>query len=302
MISANWINLSAFSYMFLFPATVFGLFAWKIKRIGGRTPVLFKLSRGPGETLRRRMAKFDENFILKFFLVALCPPAVATAILKCFLLWMPAQASGLWVGVVLSVAALAFIVTVAFAVRWALRSLKRYRDDRLGYLGEREVAEHLTPLVPRGYFIFHDVPAEGAATDFNLDHVAVGPSGVSLIETKTRRKGLARPGMKEHVMSYDGTKLIWPWGEERKSLDQTLAEADWLQKFIYQRTGIETPVKPILAIPGWWVEAKANGEVIVINAKNVALAVIGNHPPVLSDHQIDLIARQLDERCRDVED
>ena len=300
MTTTNWIWASIITYGLLFPTTVFGTFAWKIKRRGGKTPVAFKLSRGPGEGLRRRMAKFDEDYMVKFLSGTFLPPLAGFAVFWGLDRFLPK--SGASLGVTLSVAVIVFIVAAIVVLHWMMGSLKRYRDDRLGYLGEREVAEHLTPLIPRGYFIFHDVPAEGVKADFNLDHVAVGPSGVALIETKTRRKGLARPGMKEHIVSYDGTKLIWPWGEERKSLDQTLNEADWLQKFIYQRTGIETPVKPILAIPGWWVEAKANGEVIVINAKNVALAVIGNHPPVLSDHQIDLIARQLYERCRDVED
>jgi hypothetical protein len=61
-------------------------------------------------------------------------------------------------------------------------------------------------------------------------------------------------------------------------------------------------VKPILALPGWWVEAKARGFVTVVNSKSVASAVEGNGPRVLSDEQIDLISRQLDVLCRDIED
>jgi hypothetical protein len=158
------------------------------------------------------------------------------------------------------------------------------------------------PLLARGYCVFHDVPAKGAKSDFNLDHVAVGPSGVAVIETKTRRKRHARPGMKDYVVIYDGNQLIWPWAEDRHGLEQAANEADWLSKFIHQRTGIEISVKPILALPGWWVETKARGPVTVINSKNVASAVDGNGSPVLSDQQIDLIARQLDNLCRDVED
>jgi hypothetical protein len=61
-------------------------------------------------------------------------------------------------------------------------------------------------------------------------------------------------------------------------------------------------VKPILALPGWWVEARARGAVTVVNSKNVARAVEGIGPRILTDQEIDLIARQLDALCRDVVD
>lgn len=41
---------------------------------------------------------------------------------------------------------------------------------------------------------------------------------------------------------------------------------------------------------------------IVVNAKNVAAAVEGKGTRILSDKEIDLISRQLDMLCRDVED
>ncbi|MEO6569493.1 MAG: nuclease-related domain-containing protein, partial [Opitutaceae bacterium] len=202
----------------------------------------------------------------------------------------------------LIVATLVFLGGFVAILRWALRDIERYRDDRLNYLAGLEVAEQLLPLVSRGYRLFHDIPAEGELSDRNLDHVAVGPNGVALIEGKTRRKGRPRAGSKEHVVVYDGRQLIWSWGEEGREIDQVVAEADWLKKLILQLTGITTNVKPVIAVPGWWVETTSRGTVIVTPSNTIATAVEGNGPRVLSDAQIDLIARQLDERCRDVED
>jgi hypothetical protein len=298
MTREQWIFYAVGAYLLLFMGVTVGIFVWIVKRSAGRAPVAFKLLRGPGETLRRRIAKFDEDFVMRMGGAALIPLGVGLAVFAVLAILRPRITLVVGLGITI----MAFAGTLIPALRWALRDLNRYRNDRLGYLGEREVAEHLMPLLARGYQVFHDVPAEGAKTGFNLDHVAVGPSGVALIETKTRRKGRARPGMKDHVVIYDGRQLIWPWGEDRHGLEQAVNEADWLRKFILQRTGIETTVKPILAIPGWWVETKARGDAVVLNAKNVASAVEGNGPRVLSDQQIDLIARQLDERCRDVVD
>jgi len=179
--------------------------------------------------------------------------------------------------------------------------LARYRSDRTGYLGERLVGEYLQHLVKRGYDVFHDVPAEGKKSDFNLDHVTVGPTGVTVIETKTWRKGRRRTDGSEYRVSSDGQKLRWPWGEDFETMRQVIANADWLEQFIKKRTGIQTSVKAVIAVPGWWVDEHARNSVAVVNEKNVASAIIGRGSIVLSGDQIDLIARQLDEKCRDVE-
>jgi hypothetical protein len=296
----NWIYVGVGAYFLIFTVGVGSIFLWKIKRRGGRVPVAFKLLRGPGETLRRRIAKFEEDAFMRMGVAAFVPPLAIWPVLWLTAKFHPTTWAQLSIGV--GIAAVVFVGTLIITGKWVLRDLKRYRDDSLGYLGEREVAEHLGPLLARGYRVFHDVPAKGAKTDFNLDHVAVGPNGLALIETKTLRKGRPQQDKKDHIVVYDGDRLIWPWGENRYGLDQSVNEADWLSRFVQERTGIRTAAKPILALPGWWVEVKGRGAVSVVNSKNVASEVEGFGPRVLSDDQIDLIARQLDALCRDVVD
>lgn len=299
----NWVYIGTCVYVVAFIVAVGSIFFWKIKQRGGRRPVDFKLLRGPGETLRRRIAKFDEDAILIFGKAALFPLAATLPLFSLVGKLRPQTwtSLGASVGFVLIV----FVLLLAVSGKWMFGQLKRYRDDCLGYLGEREVAEHLMPLVARGYRVFHDVPAIGVKTAFNLDHVAVGPAGVALIETKTLRKGRPQTGKDDHVVEYKGDQLYWPWGSvNRNGLDQAINEADWLRKFIHQRTSIQTTVKPILALPGWWVERdpRERPVVSVVNSKNVAREIEGFGHQVLSEEQIDLIARQLDVLCRDVED
>ena len=50
------------------------------------------------------------------------------------------------------------------------------------------------------------------------------------------------------------------------------------------------------------MEQKARGPVTVVNHKQVPEAVRGDKARTLGAEQIDLIARQLDPLCRDVED
>lgn len=296
--SNHILTLGFVGYFIVLLAAVFGVAFLRVKKRSGRTPVDFKLLRSPGETLRQRVAKSDENAAFEIVGAAIIPVAAGAGVLVLLMQLHPKT----WAtfGIYLAISGAVFLAAFVAAVAWLIRRLKRYRDDWLGYLGEREVAEHIGALLSRGYRIFHDAPARGAKNPFNLDHVVIGPTGVALIETKTRRKRAARPGYKDHVVIYDGRQLVWPWGENRDGLDQAASEAAWLQQFIKQRTGIVTEVRPVLALPGWWVEERIRGPVAVANAKTVSAIVERWNPRPLTTDQIDLIARQLDELCRDV--
>jgi len=268
---------------FLLPFFVGALFLiWGIKKRGERPPVEFILRRGPGETLRRKIAEMDENMPMRLMLVAMVPLAVG-----CLVLFAAGKlgTSCSLAGLVL--AALILLLGMASTGFWSYRFFRKRRNYLLGYLGERAVAEELEPLLREGYHVFHDIPVDKVEGSFNLDHVVVGPTGLFVIETKTRRKGRAREGFEDHKVLYDGRQLIWPWAEDTHGLKQAQNEADWLTKWVKQLTGIEIAAKPILALPGWWVETRALGPISV---------------RVLDEEQIDLIARQLNARCRDVKD
>ena len=274
-----------------------GVYWWSIARKKDRPPEKFKLLRSPGETQRRRVQKADENLFSYFYGGAFVPLVIASLVLL-LAIRLPKRL----VPVGAAVAAILFLVSTVCAVIVLLRFLNRRRNDLLGYLGERAVAEHLEQLKSEGYRIFHDVPCEGRKKNFNIDHVVVGKTGVTAIEVKTRRKKKGRAGFEEHVVTYDGQRLIWPWGEDRCGIDQLIAESDWLRKFIHSRTGLHVDPKPILALPGWWVTERVVGSFRVANHKVLPAIVSDWKIQPLTPEQIDLISRQLDERCRDVED
>jgi hypothetical protein len=183
-----------------------------------------------------------------------------------------------------------------------MKDLNRYRNDRLGYLGERAVGEALLSIHELGYRVFHDIPASIKQQTFNVDHVAVGPGGVFAIETKTRRKGRARAGFEDHKVAYDGAQLIWPWGEDDFGLKNAEHRARWLSDWLNEKLGLGLNAKPMLALPGWYVVPKGIGPVLVVNHKQVVGTILRQPQNVLTKGQIDLVTRQLDGLCRDVED
>ena len=198
--------------------------------------------------------------------------------------------------------ALTLIGGVVVSGRFLFRKLMERRRYQLGYFGEREVGEKLSPLIRRGFHVFHDVPAEAGGRKFNIDHVVIGPTGAFVIETKTRRKRKTgvKEGRKAHEVIFDGGKLLWPTGDDRGALAQAERNAKWVAEWLQKMLGREISVLPMLALPGWWVTLKGKGAVSVQNPKNLPGVIEGYRKTPLTDDEVDLVRRQLDARCRDV--
>lgn len=282
-------------YVLLFFAIFFAVILIRKRLKPQRWPVQEPLMRGPGEHLLQTIMQRREDDLeqavknVMLPLVAAGLPILASS-------WVPKEKH--WVLPLCSL--LLFVVFVTTRVRALVRWLVESRNYELGYYGERMVAQYLEPLKAQDFGVFHDVPGKAGKQDFNLDHVTVGRTGVALIETKARQKKAGRPGYVEHEVTYDGQQLIWPWGEETAALDQTRRNAVWLRAWLKERTGKDFPVNAVLAFPGWMVRRKGKGDVWVVNPKELE-KTLGKGKPVLSDEEIDLIKRQLDSICRNVE-
>jgi hypothetical protein len=282
-------------YMLVYFAMVGGIWAWRLNRRQERPPVAEKLLRAPGESLRRKIEGFDDRLLFHLVGSALIPLLV--------------MVSGLWIVDGLSASArpwalgaliLVLGAVLYFSARWLIKILSSRRDHYLGYFGERVVGEMLEELRAKGFRVYHDVPAPEASDDFDIDHVVVGSSGIYAIETKTRRRQKGRPGFEEHKIIFDGQQLVYPWGEDFHGLNQTRDHALWLENWVVQVLGRRVPVTPILVFPGWWVEEHAISNVRVANPKQVSAIVLKNGP-VMTEEQVDAVARQIEARCRDVE-
>lgn len=296
----TWKNeLIVLGYFMLFAACVVALI-WR-RKSQRKTRLPFgedlKLLRVPGETQLALVRKLEDESLIWMFGAALLPVFVflglATITAK-----LPAT---LQLGGV-AVTLLATAATFYAAAKWFAGKTTEIGNRYLGYFGERVVGEALEPLKAQGWRVFHDVPCSANGNAFNIDHVAVGPTGVYVIETKTRRKGGARPGFDDHKVYFDGHALVWPWGEDNHGLEQTEQNAEWLSATLFPNIGEFVPVIPILTLPGWWVEMKPARDprrCRVTNPKGLP-KFLPNGPCLLVQAKIDEIAAKLDARCRDV--
>jgi hypothetical protein len=295
----NWTGIVIFFiYVVSFAGTLVAVMWWDRRKRRTRKPFSenLRLLRMPGEYLWRRVIENDEADLQIWAGILLIPMGVGFV-----MLWVVRHffLSHVIAGLVLTIIIFAF--SVLLCVRWLQSRLQRRADDYLGFFGERYVAEWLEPLKADGWFIFHDVPCLGSTGKFNLDHVAVGSGGIWVVETKTRRKGRAREGFKDFKVTFDGEKIIWPWGEETKSLRQARNNAEWLKEWLKKMTGKDLPVWPVLTIPGYEIREARLGPVRVIYTQGLTDVVVSHGRRVLADEDIDLVRRQLENLCRNVE-
>lgn len=135
--------------------------------------IVIRRRRIPTDAGASAEARFQESYrpwlrrVRLFFPVALLPLA-------------PFLAATVWWRPELLEAALGFLVGVAMTTYvWAVEPPEWMQHWRAGADGERRTAAALGDLGPE-WHVVHDVP-DGRG---NIDHIAVGPAGVFVIETK----------------------------------------------------------------------------------------------------------------------
>ena len=278
--------------------TLFGV-AWILRKIRSsaqeRPPVAEKLLRSPGESLRRELEKIDEQINDIIVLTTFGTPLFVT--LYFLFVSGSSKPSGWPIG---STIVVVIVVVIGFTfLVWKLVNLiARRRNYRLGFAGERAVAEELNRLMLDGCRVFHDVPMEPYG---NIDHVLITPAGLYAIETKARRKRKAPPGKRDYEVVFDGKSLQFPCAVDFSSLEQARQQADRLRIFLSKAVGEQLKVGAILTLPGWRVTSRVKDDIKVLNPKQIGAAVLDDRLPALPKGLVNRVVYQLDQKCRDVE-
>lgn len=285
------ISIFAVPYAVLFG--VLYLWMWNIKRKKERSPIADHLLRPPGESLRRKIETLDEDLFATTATV-LVQPVWFLVIVFLF----SKLRFGLSPLVILIIGGLVTAIGFTWATVRLLRVGNDLRNHRLGFHGERAVGEEINQLMRDGCHVFHDLPMEPYG---NIDHVIVAPSGVYAVETKTRRKRKAPSGKKDHVVFYDGNALEFPHCRDSHGLQQAKQQADRLRIFLSKAVGEPVKVTPILTLPGWFITNRVKPEMQVVAPKGIRSVVLNGGSQTLSTQQMQRVAHQIEQKCRDVE-
>lgn len=220
-------------------------------------PLSKSIYRPPGYQLFKAIEAEREKFNEVFLLMIVAGPFVFSVLAAQWLL----SNSGINV-----VSSAAFIIFLLVVTVWGSKKLlghaKRLQVLKLGYECELATGQELDQLMRFGFYVFHDVPADG----FNIDHLVVGPTGVFAVETKGRSKPKAEPDEEKtsYRVVYESGVLKFPLWQETEPLEQAKRQAEWASKWLSDACGFQVNSSPVVVFPGWYIERKSRPEVPVL--------------------------------------
>jgi hypothetical protein len=174
-------------------------------------------------------------------------------------------------------------LAVAVLVGWRLRfrPSEQARTLQRGAQGEQQTARLLDRLTRDGYVVFHDLAVPNC--DANMDHLAIGPTGVFVIDSKKWTGGVHQ----------GSDSLVW---HNHHRLDRTLETVRWEAETVGRLLG--TRVAALLCVHGAHVQGGG------LHAQGVAIVPAGRlrselgNDRVLSDADVELLTATARVRLR----
>ncbi len=252
-ISTYWLGaLTVLTALGIFAGVVLAFY--KVSRLKRRySPFTEDTLRLPGHTLRVKHNELSDDLTLYylFYLFTAIGLVLAFTLLNSHL------------REIFVVSAILFMLFVLYKV-WQL--FDELRKSRLGLEAEEYVGQELNLLLCRGAHVFHDIPYRYG----NIDHIVVGSDKVFVIETKaiSKPQALHKKNGRDPKVVFDGRKLIFPHMKTDEPIKQAQRHAEHVRDALRKNCGLSFDVVPVVALPGWYVEARSTGSgVLVINPR-----------------------------------
>jgi Nuclease-related domain len=256
-----------------------------------RSPIGIALLRGPGHSLREQIDTTHVDLIFDVMLLIVVPLSALTLLLALGHVRGLAIIAG--IAPVFMIGALGFVAYVTLKLVKAGSHLDHLKA---GYDAEVAVGQELDLLMRQGAATYHDLPAD----NFNIDHVVISCSGVFAVETKGFTKPKKGGGRANAQVVFDGQTLKFPTWTTKEPLEQAEKQAAWLSKWLTSAVGFTVHARPVVALPGWFVERAGAGKVLVFSGKALSGLLKFRGQQTLSEQDVQRIAHQIEQRCRTV--
>lgn len=168
----------------------------------------------------------------------------------------------------------------------------RFRRLRIALDGEIATGQMLTRLAGTGCRVFHDV-ATGAG---RVSHVVVSPAAVFAIRTVARRRARRGRGKEDVTVFVTSDELKFPDGKDLAAVTRARKTAMSLAEAVKSRLGRSVEVRPVVFLPGWFVENRVASDVRVMNPGETGSLVAG--APVHGPEAIEAIANAVEDIAR----
>ncbi|WP_313498667.1 nuclease-related domain-containing protein [Pseudoxanthomonas mexicana] len=285
---ANLVMIAAFALSLACSAvTVFGVLQWKA-RMQRRSPLHGRqVGHVPGQQLVERHGEAGDGMLTSSLLMYLSAP---TMLMAWALARVPPERMRIDGATWLYVAGA--IVMFAWGAYGFIKHFKRAQNAKDGLLAERVTGMQLNRLVADGCVVLHDLPAE----NFNIDHIVIGPRAVYAVETKSFRRPKGQGDAAVHRVTFDGKALHFTDFINTDASEQAARQAKWLKRQLQESPGIDVPVVPALALPGWYIdktEAGKTSEVVVFTPMGKGADFLARGQERIMPEQRRMIAQAL---------
>lgn len=262
---------------------------YEYKNKNKKSPLNIQLLRPPGYSLQEKINDLTFDLLENLFSLPVIPFLFFSTAVSTYVLDKKTPS----IFIILFYLAISILSIIYFS-RQIFINLKKRNLYRLGFECETAAGQDLQySLATREFKVFHDFPA----SNFNIDHIVVGPTGVFAVETKGRTKPLNKKN-DNWIVEFNGEKLIFPGWEEKKPILQAKRQAQWLEGWIKKATAEQITVTPVLCLPGWFVQKKVKSEFLIYNGKNSNF--LEKRPVSLNKNQIQRIVFQIEKECRNI--
>ena len=236
---------------------------------GRKSPLKWNPLRNPGQSLDERINDLTFGDGLNYAVLAVFSVVIACLEWHRWYFGLPHMPK--------IYTAIALIVVIYSGCKIA--KLKKLVEHlRLGRDGEVVVGQKLNNLKDSRCRVFHDLLCD----QFNIDHVIVSEKGIFTIETKTYSK--PEKGSSEIIIQ--GERVIVDGYPSDKISVQAKAEANWLQKMIFEATEQRIKVHPVVLFPGWYVDStQATPDIWFLNPDQLE-AILRKQPQMLTHDEV----------------
>lgn len=168
----------------------------------------------------------------------------------------------------------------------------RFRRMRTALDAEIATGEMLAGLRVTGCRVLHDIPTSAG----RASHVVVSPAGVFAARTFSRARARRGRGKEDVTVFVTGDELKFPGGTEITAVPLARKTAMALSEALRNRLGLKVDVRPMVFLPGWYVENRMASEVRVLNPRETRALASG--PEMLSAEKIEEIAAGIEKATR----
>lgn len=246
-------------------------------------PLTDAVAREAGRSVRIRLRDREVNLVACVLMVPLLPMLLYFA----YLLSQMPHIQDMYPPLLLVIV---YAVLLVIQMVFTLMLLFEVGRLKLALNAEIIVGQQLNQLMRLGYRVYHDIHVNQTV----VHHIVLCQMGIFTVETLPYPKPL-RQRESLFRFRYENEALVFPNGKNKKSLMLAQRKAGATMLWLNKTLGLPIKVRPLLVVPGWYLEPKDRPPFNVLTPKQLNTFFMRLTKPMFDEFQLEKIAHQIEQ-------